>query len=587
MGNLLLVFWQRLQAAPERQTPPPRDRPLPELAPTQGSATIFLVLRRMRVPLIVLIVIFAVSVLGLSLTPGQDAKGRPDHLGIFESFYFMSYTATTIGFGEIPHAFTPAQRMWVTFAIFLSVVGWAYAIGSLLALLQDRSFRRAVALQRFVRSVHRLREPFFIVVGHGATGQRLTRSLDAAGRRFVVVDKEDDRITALALGSYFADAPAVVGNARSTRLLAAAGLNHPRCDGVLAVTGDDEANLAVAMTVGLLRPDLPVISRTGSRPVGERMRAFGSPVVINPFDRFGDHLRILLRSPASYQLMMWLTSPVGTEVGRRHEPLPRGRWVVYGRGGFGVEVTRDLRAEGVEVTFVGPEDEDGFDADTLLAAELEHASGLVAATASDTTNLSLVELAGSLNPDLFRVARQNGSANAALYRALDVDLVLVAADVMLHEALARLSNPLLLAFLQQVPQQGEAWSAGLLARLTVTCGTRLPHLWRVRLSADEAPALRPWLEEGSVTLADLLRRPEERTRPVPAVVLMLSRAGDTALAPEGDVVLRPGDELLVIGQPSAERAVDQTLSDPATAEHVVSGRPVATGWLWRRLAGRH
>ena len=92
----------------------------------------------MRVPLIVLIVIFAVSVLGLSLMPGEDARGRPDRMGIFDAFYFMSYTATTIGFGELPHAFTAAQRMWVTSTIFLAVIGWAYAIGSLLSLMQDQ-----------------------------------------------------------------------------------------------------------------------------------------------------------------------------------------------------------------------------------------------------------------------------------------------------------------------------------------------------------------------------------------------------------------------------------------------------------------
>ena len=57
----------------------------------------------------------------------------------------MSYTATTIGFGELPYAFTDAQRLWVTATIYLTVIGWAYAIGSLLTLLQDRAFRQAVA----------------------------------------------------------------------------------------------------------------------------------------------------------------------------------------------------------------------------------------------------------------------------------------------------------------------------------------------------------------------------------------------------------------------------------------------------------
>ena len=43
----------------------------------QASATIFVIMRRMRAPLIILIVIFAVSVLGLVLIPGEDPAGQP------------------------------------------------------------------------------------------------------------------------------------------------------------------------------------------------------------------------------------------------------------------------------------------------------------------------------------------------------------------------------------------------------------------------------------------------------------------------------------------------------------------------------
>ena len=63
-------------------------------------------------------------------------------MGFFDAFYFMSYTATTIGFGELPYPFTDAQRLWVTITIYLTVIGWAYAIGSLLTLLQDRASGR-------------------------------------------------------------------------------------------------------------------------------------------------------------------------------------------------------------------------------------------------------------------------------------------------------------------------------------------------------------------------------------------------------------------------------------------------------------
>ena len=101
---LLLLFWYRLFATePTRR--PPRWR-VPMSTSRKASATIFLVMRRMRAPLIVLIVIFAISTLGLTLIPGQDAQGRPWRMGFFDAFYVMSYTASTIGFGEIPYPFT-------------------------------------------------------------------------------------------------------------------------------------------------------------------------------------------------------------------------------------------------------------------------------------------------------------------------------------------------------------------------------------------------------------------------------------------------------------------------------------------------
>src|SRR3954468_23855076 len=160
MGNPLLVFWENLFG---RDDDPRRVRRatlrVAATSAAQASATIFLILRRMRAPLIVLIVIFSVSVLGLTVIPGEDAQGRPWQMGFFDAFYVMSYTATTIGFGELPYPFTYNQRMWVTISIYLTVVGWAYAIGSLLALLQDRSFRSARALQRFRRTVDRLGGP--------------------------------------------------------------------------------------------------------------------------------------------------------------------------------------------------------------------------------------------------------------------------------------------------------------------------------------------------------------------------------------------------------------------------------------------
>jgi voltage-gated potassium channel len=595
VSNPLLVFWSRLFGREAHLSHQPGG-PIPVASAAQASATIFLILRRMRAPLIVLITIFAVSVLGLTLVPGRTADGEPWRMSIFDAFYFMSYTASTIGFGELPHTFTDAQRLWVTVSIYLTVIGWAYAIGSLLALVQDRAFRQALAVQHFTRKVSRLREPFLLVAGYGRTGELLGGAFDELGKRFVVLDADEDRIEALELAAYHADVPGLVADARDPGHLGVAGLGNPHCQAVLALT-NDEVNLAVTMAAALLRPDLPVIARTLSPAIAERMRAVGTPTVVNPFDRFGDHLRVALRAPASYQLMTWLESGPGAALPARSHPPRKGRWVVCGYGRLGRELIEDLSVEGLDVVVVDPVadpagDEsriirgDAFELAVLQQAGVVDAVGFVAGTDNDTSNLSLIAAARRVNAGLFVAARQNRPSSAPLFAAMDVDSLLVPTEVVAHEVFAQLSTPLLWRFLQEVPRRGDRWAARLVDCIAQRCGRHLGVLWKVRLNQAEAPATIGWLTAGEARLGDLLRDPDNRDVQLPAVVLMVMRDGECVLTPDDDLVLALDDELLLCGRPAARRALETTMVVDAAREYVVSGRHVPASWIWRRIAGK-
>jgi voltage-gated potassium channel len=592
VSNPLLIFWAQLfsRREPIRRSP---SRVHIESS-SQASSTIFLVMRRMRAPLITLIVIFSVSVVGLTLVPGIGPDGQPARISLFEAFYFMSYTATTIGFGELPWPFTPAQRLWVTFSIYLSVVGWAYAIGSLLTLVQDRSFRHALALRRFTRKVAQLREPFLLMVGYGRAGELLAKAFDALGQQLVVIDQSSDRVDALDLGSYHADIPGLVADAANPHYLSAAGLEHPSCAGVLALTNVDETNLAVTMTAALLRPDLPVVSRTVSAPIAERMLAFGTPAVVNPFDRFGDHLRLALHAPASYQLLTWLEAGPGAELPERGHPPTEGRWVMCGYGRFGREVTADLRAAGLEVTIIEPAElgapepgvivGDASEPGVLARADLPSAVGLVAGSDNDTTNLSMLATARRLNPRLFLAARQNQPTSAALFEAMRVDALLVPTEVVAHEVYAQISTPMLWRFIQEMPAQGDQWAADLIQRLLQNCGRELPALWKVKLDRGQAPALGGWLAEGRVVLGDLLRSPEDRARRLRVVPLLLLRDGEPVLTPDGETVLAADDELLFAGEGAERRELESTLVVDSTGAYVLFDQHIPSSWVWRRLS---
>ena len=78
----------------------------------RASRVLFLVLRFMRRPILVLVVVYAVSMVGWVMIPGPVIGGEERSIGLFHAFYFLTYTATTTGFGEIPFPFTDAQRMW-------------------------------------------------------------------------------------------------------------------------------------------------------------------------------------------------------------------------------------------------------------------------------------------------------------------------------------------------------------------------------------------------------------------------------------------------------------------------------------------
>lgn len=596
MSNPLLVFWAQLFSS--RRDPVSRVPSQAHIeSSTQASSTIFLIMRRMRAPLITLIVIFSVSVIVLTLIPGRDPDGQPARISIFESFYFWSYTATTIGFGELPYPFTPAQRLWVTFAIYLSVIGWAYAIGSLLTLAQDRSFRQALALRSFTHKVAGLREPFLLVVGYGRAGELLAKDFDALGQQLVVIDQSSDRIDALDLGSYHADIPGLVADAANPQHLAAAGLDHPFCAGVLALTNDDQTNLAVTMTAALLRPDLPVISRTVSSTIAERMRAFGTPTVVNPFDRFGDHLRLALNAPSSYQLLTWVEAGPGAELPPRGDPPTDGRWVMCGYGRFGQEVTADLRAAGLKVTIIEPAEQaepepgviigDASEPQVLAQADLAGAVGLVAGTDNDTTNLSMLAAARRLNPELFLAARQNRPTSAALFEAMRVDALLVPTEVVAREVYAQISTPLLWRFIQDMPAQGDQWASDLIQRLRHNCGRELPALWKMKLDRDQAPALGSWLANGQVVLDDLLRSPEDRERRLQVVPLLLLRDGQAVLTPDDSTVLAGDDEMLFAGQGSERRELESTMVVDSTAAYVLFDQHIPSSWIWRKLSRKN
>ena len=559
------------------------------------NSAFFLVLRRMRAPIIVLIAIYAVSVVGLTLVPGVDAEGQPaPPLSFFHAFYFISYTATTIGFGEIPNAFSDGQRLWATICIYLTVVGWSYSVVTLIGLLQDKGFQNTLTVNRFARRVRRLKEPFYLVTGSGETGNLICRTFDRAGQAFAVIEKDEMRVEELDLQDFKTDIPALAADARQPDTLLLAGLQHAKCRGVLAVTNDEETNLAIAIAVRLLNPDIPVIARVRTPAVAANMASFGTDHIINPFRHFADYLAMAVAAPERFRLIELLTSLPASPLPEPHRP-PGGRWILCGYGRFGHALAERLRPAGIKLTIIDPTAPDadrdirgdGTEAATLVAAGMAGASGIIAGTDNDVNNLSIAVTARELNPELFVVVRQNHNANGALFAAFAADFTMVPSRIVAQECIAILTSPLLARFLDLLRDRDEPWCAALAARLNEACGERTPAVWEARLNISEAPAAYlALMHDTPIALGELLRDGTDRSRPLAVVTLLVTRDGKNFLLPGNDFRLVAGDRMLLAGRLGARRNLEFTLDNANELDYVLTGRENSGTLFGRWLAAR-
>ncbi|MBZ0106617.1 MAG: NAD-binding protein [Sulfuricella denitrificans] len=557
---------------------------------------VYVLLRRIHVPLIVLVCVYAVSILGFVMIPGVDDKGNPWSMSFFHAFYFVSFMGTTIGFGEIPYPFTDAQRLWATISIYGTVFAWLYGIGAALSLLQDPAFQSTLRVNAFRRTVNLITEPFYLVCGYGDTGSTLVRALSEAGYRSVVIEIDQSRIIALELEDLGMPVPGLCADAAEPENLVMGGLKRTNCAGVIALTNVDDVNLNIAITAKLLRPHVATIARAESHSVEANMLSFGTDQVLNPFDTFAGRLALALHSPGMFLLYEWMTAVP-------HEPLreplfpPHGRWVLCGYGRFGKAVYEKLVAEGVQVTVIeampeitgappGTISGSGAEAVTLLEAGIKGAVGIVAGTDNDANNLSIIMTAHELKPDLFMVARQNQHQNSITFKAARLDLTMKRGTVIANKIFALTTTPLLADFLQEAWRHSNEWANQLVSRIGGISGDEVPQTWMLGITPAASPAIYAGIARGRrACIGDICRDPRNRDECLPCIALLIKRGEDKIMLPDNSEMLQRGDHILLCGHFGAAQQMEWIAKNHNVFDYLYSGEERASGTVWRWLKG--
>lgn len=555
------------------------------------------VLRYLRRPVFVLIIVYAIGITGMALIPGVDADGNTAYMSLFHAFYFFTYTATTTGFGEIPNQFTDTQRLWTIFCLYMGVVSWLYAIGSIIRLVQNPHFLMALNENQFASSVKRIQQSFFIICGFGDTGSLLARGLSDHWLGAVVLDTDPERIKALALRDYRLKMPALCADPAVPKHLVDAGVCMPNCRAIVVLTNDEEVNLRISIMARFLNPDLPILCRSTSERHSEHLATLGNVTVINPFQIFAQLLSMAITAPRLHNLNSCLVRTKNISLG---EPLdvPTGEWILCGYGRMGRWLHKYFERHGIHPVVIDPDVEEveggrggsrvingHANHGSLEEAGIQQAAGIVAGTDNDHDNLSILMCVRSLRPNAFTIVRQNSHANQIAFDAARADLILQSSLTTARRILKHLISPQIQLLIDYLREQGEATTQQVVSRLNAAIGDRPPHLWRVNLCDAEAIATVEYLQKHeSLRLGDLLRNPYDLQGSISCIPMAIERGDQRIMLPTDDELLYECDEILLCGTEHSETMLSASMNNAYTLHYLITGLDAPRGYLFRWLA---
>ena len=523
------------------------------------NSSLYIVLQKMRKPFLVIIATYVISIIGFLLIDGKDSSGNVYHMTIFDAFYFVSYTATTIGFGEIPYAFTYPQRIWVTASTFLTVLGWFYSIGSLVSLLQDKLFLQEIERAKFLKQIKNLDEKFILILGYNQITKKIILKAIEQGIRTVVVEKDNLKIEKLMLENFTPTVPVLNGDSYSVRVLEMAGLKKRNCKAIVSLFDDDALNLKITLIAKTLNKNVKIAVKSTTSNQTENLVDLDADIIVNPFSIISSEINIALTAPNIFKLEKWLY-----KIDDLSAPLrifPKGLYIICGYGRMGQNIFEKLDKNKIEVKFIEINQErskqlskdernhvvfgDADDRDFLIQVGIMEAVAIVAVTNDDTTNLSILATAKKLNPEIRTMARENDLADDFLFRSANVNHIFTPSRILVNKVTNALFNPLCDKFIKLIIKKDNDWASKLVVDLMKDIDKN-PLVVELEINKESTPQIYRYLETKEQLnlriLATSLHNREQYNNLIP---LLLQRENDTMLLPSLEIELKIGDKILV------------------------------------------
>jgi len=192
-----------------------------------------------------------------------------------DALYMVLMTVYTVGYGEVHPINTPFLHAVTMGTMVLGCTGMILVTSTLVQVLTFSQIQNLLGSNRVKTDINKLKG-HVIVCGFGRIGVMLARDLKAGGAAFVILERDEARLTQARELGYLG----LQGDATDEAALQAVGIE--RASVLATVLPDDAANVFITLSARSLNPGLRVISR-GELPSTEtKLLQAGASQVILP-----------------------------------------------------------------------------------------------------------------------------------------------------------------------------------------------------------------------------------------------------------------------------------------------------------------
>ena len=234
---------------------------------------------------------------GLALLAGVVVVGIIGYMviegaSLFDAFYMVAITVSTVGFSE-EFPLSTMGEMWTVLIIVMGLGLVLYtAVSSIEYLIDLDEARRRKKMES---DIAKLRD-HVIVCGWGRVGRGTWSALHKRGVPVVVIEFDADRAEA----GRSTGALLIHGDATHNDVLELAGVD--KAQSLIACVADDSDNLVIALSVKALRPELRVICRATELESERKLRLAGADAVVAPQAVGAERLAMMALQPELAQI---------------------------------------------------------------------------------------------------------------------------------------------------------------------------------------------------------------------------------------------------------------------------------------------